>query len=152
MKKNLLNISNVVLIAFVLFLSMGVNVSKMKCDKNSAIYIGTDVPSCIKYKEITCSDSDKKKTSCCMIKNQKSCCPETMDDSCASSTKNIHFNFETLISSFVIDFGEKCNLVYVCLFYEESYYLKHKFISLTKLPLPPNLLKPKLVEIQSFLL
>jgi hypothetical protein len=86
-----------------------------------------------------------------MIEVQKSCCPETNDKSCASSTQNIHYDFETILTVFELDFSEKASL----LSFFNSYDSKSYFVKVNNyfsgIP-PPKLNKPILAEIQSFLL
>ena len=152
MKQIFSNISIFFLTVLVVFLSIGVSISKMQCSKDGKIFIGTQVPNCMQIEAMVCSD-DLKAFSCCTKKdNLQSCCPQTEDDSCASETANIQFDFETVVSSFILDFKETITLVYTCLLNKKSYILKNQFFCLRDGPLPPNLLKPKLAEIQSFLL
>ena len=152
MKQIFSNISIFFLTVLVVFLSIGVSISKMQCSKDGKIFIGTQVPNCMQIEAMVCSD-DLKAFSCCTKKdNLQSCCPQTEDDSCASETANIQFDFETVVSSFILDFKEKITLVYTYILNEKSYVVKHKIVFLRYGPLPPNLLKPKLAEIQSFLL
>ena len=152
MKQILSNITVFLLTFFVVFLSVGVSISKMQCSKDGKIFLGTQVPNCMQIEEIVCSD-DLKEFSCCTKEdNLQSCCPQTEDDSCASETANIQFDFETLVSSFILDFKETIALVYTCLPNERSYIFTNQFVCLRDGPLPPHLLKPKLAEIQSFLL
>ena len=146
------NIAVFLLTILVIFLSVGVSISKMQCSTDGKIFIGTEVPNCMQIDEMACND-DLKEFSCCIQKEDiQSCCPQTKDDSCASETTNIQLDFETLISSLILDFKETSALVYICLFNEKYYVLKNQFVCLSDGPLPPNLLKPKLAEIQSFLL
>ena len=152
MKQILLNITVFLLTFLVVFLSVGVSISKMQCSKDGKIFLGTQVPNCMQIEEIVCSD-DLKEFSCCTKEdNLQSCCPQTEDGSCASETANIQFDFETVVSTFVLDFKETMALVFICLLNEKSYILKNQFVCLRDGPLPPHLLKPKLAEIQSFLL
>ena len=152
MKQIFSNISIFFLTVLIVFLSIGVSISKMQCSKDGKIFIGTQVPNCMQIEAMVCSD-DLKAFSCCTKKdNLQSCCPQTEDDSCASETANIQFDFETVVSSFILDFKQTITLVYTCLLNKKSYILKNQFVCLSDGPLPPNLLKPKLAEIQSFLL
>ena len=146
------NIAVFLLTILVIFLSVGVSISKMQCSTDGKIFIGTQVPNCMQIDEMACSD-DLKEFSCCIQEEDvQSCCPQTKDDSCASETTNIQLDFETLISSLILEFKETSALVYICLINEKYYVLKNQFVCLSDGPLPPNLLKPKLAEIQSFLL
>ena len=141
---------SIVMAVFILSISMGMNISKMKCDEGGSVYLGTQVPSCSEENEVVC-DKEQEKVSCCMIEIQKSCCPETNDKSCASSTQNIHYDFETILTIFELDFSEKTSLLSFSISYNsKSYFVKvNNYFSGTP---PPKLNKPKLAQIQSFLL
>ena len=135
---------------FTMLLSMGLNISKMKCVEGGAIYLGSKVPSCIKEKEVQCGNVQKKVT-CCMLKVETTCCPETEDKSCASETELVHFDFETLITFSNYDFS--------LLIYPIINIICSDVFSISKfsnnfqsgIP-PPKLNKPVLSQIQSFLL
>ena len=150
MKKMFRNISLIMMTILVVFLSMGVNISKMKCAQDGVLYLGTEVPSCSVENEVVCS-KEQEKVSCCMIEVEKSCCPETNDKSCASSTQNIHYDFETILTVFELDFSEKT----ILLSFFNSYDSKSYFVKVNNyfsgIP-PPKLNKPQLAQIQSFLL
>ena len=152
MKQILSNISVFLLTILVVFLSVGVSISKMQCSKDGKIFLGTQVPNCMQIEEMVCSDALKEFSCCAKEDDLQTCCPQTEDDSCASETANIQFDFETLVSSFILDFKEIISLVYTCFSNEKSYIFKNQFVCLRDGPLPPHLLKPKLAEIQSFLL
>ena len=141
---------SIVMAVFILSISMGMNISKMKCDEDGSVYLGTQVPSCSEENEVVCN-KEQEKVSCCMIEVQKSCCPETNDKSCASSTQNIHYDFETILTIFEPDFSEKTSLLSFSISYNsKSYFVKvNNYFSGTP---PPKLNKPKLDQIQSFLL
>jgi hypothetical protein len=150
MKQILINIHLVILTILVVFLSMGVNISKMRCDKDGTLYLGTQVPSCSEENEVVCN-KEQEKVTCCMIEIQKSCCPETNDKSCASSTQNIHYDFETILTVSEHDFSVKASLLSFFNSYDsKSYFVKvnHYFSGIP----PPKLNKPQLAQIQSFLL
>ena len=141
---------SILMAVFILFISMGMNISKIKCDEDGGVYLGTQVPSCSEKNEVVCNE-EQEKVSCCMIEIQKSCCPETNDKSCASSTQNIHYDFETILTVFELDFSEKTSLLSFFNFYDsKSYFVKvnHYFSGIP----PPKLNKPQLAQIQSFLL
>ena len=134
----------------VLFLSIGMNISKMKCADDGRLYLGIEVPSCSIEKDVDC-ESKQKKVSCCIIEVEKKCCPETKDNSCASETKNIKFNFETLLAAFEINFSLAPTLFFNS-FLSDSFYLSFNLNSfLSGIP-PPKLNKPVLAQIQNFLL
>ena len=135
---------------FILLLSMGLNISKMKCAAGAAVYLGSQVPSCSQEKEVQCEQVEKE-VSCCMLEIEKSCCPETEDKSCASETELVHFDFETIISFSNYDFSllkhPIINIIYSDLFSVSK--ISNNFQS--GIP-PPKLNKPVLSQIQSFLL
>ena len=141
---------SIVMAVFILSISMGMNISKMKCDEDGSVYLGTEVPSCSVENEVVCNKKQEK-VSCCMIEIQKSCCPETNDKSCASSTQNIHYDFETILTVLELDFSEKSSLLPFFNSYDsKSYFVKvNNYFS--GIP-PPKLNKPQLAQIQSFLL
>ena len=141
---------SVLIAAFlVLSLTIGTHISKMKCDEGGILYFGSDVPSCSLQKEMICN-VEQEKVYCCMMEIQKTCCPETEDKSCASETEILHFDFETLVHSSVIDFSVVAGF----------FLLKTNYYRLTSLQLsrytsgipPPKINKPILSQIQSFLL
>ena len=134
----------------VMFLSVGIHISKMKCADDGQLYLGTDVPSCSMEKEVACQEKQEK-VSCCMIEVEKQCCPETKDKSCASETENIQFDFETTVSITDFDFS----LLALPLFHTafSSVFSANEKANnyLSGIP-PPKLNKPLLANIQSFLL
>jgi len=141
---------SIVMAVFILSISMGMNISKMKCDEDGSVYFGTEVPSCSEENEVVCN-KEQEKVSCCMIEVDKSCCPETNDKSCASSTQNIHYDFETLLTVFELDFSEKASLLSFFNLYDNKLYFVKVKNYLSGIP-PPKINKPKLAQIQSFLL
>ena len=119
MKQILRNISLVIMIILVVFLSMGVNVSKMRCDEDGSLYLGSEVPSCSMDNEVICT-KEQEKVSCCMLEVVRSCCPEKKDNSCASETETIQFDFETLVSDSEFSFKEEI-LLYSNIFVSDKY-------------------------------
>lgn len=150
MKQVIKNISVVFTAFFVIFLSIGLNISKMKCDVDSTFYLGTEVPSCSMYTEAMCTD-EQEEISCCTKEILESCCPETNNKSCASETENIHFDFETLISEYGFTFTESAINLRLCLFAYtfQKDQLVNNYIS--GIPLP-KLKQPVFSQTQSFLL
>lgn len=144
------NIIFIPLAIFIMLLSMGLNISKMKCAEGGAVYLGTEVPSCRQEKEVQCEQVQKKVT-CCMLEIEKACYPVTEDKSCASVTKLVHFDFETIISFSNYDFLllvlPIINIICSDVFYISK--ISNNFQS--GIP-PPKLNKPVLSQIQSFLL
>ena len=143
-------VSSIVMAVFILFISMGMNISKMKCDEGGAFYLGSEVPSCSQEKEVQCEQVQKKVT-CCMLEIEKACCPETEDKSCASETELVHFDFETIISFSNYDFSllEHPIINIICSDVFSISKISNNFQS--GIP-PPKLNKPVLSQIQSFLL
>lgn len=151
MKLIFTNILLVILSTLVVFLSMGVSISKMQCSKDGRIFIGSEVPNCIQKEELACV-MDFQKVSCCTQKEiNVSCCPQTNDNSCEGETANIQFDFETLIPSFEFSFKEVSILLYTFSLYEQAYDFSKQFNYTVEIPLS-KLYKPELAEIQSFLL
>ena len=150
MKNTFRNTSVLLMVTMVMFLSIGMNISKMKCAEDGVLYFGTEVPSCSIESEVLC-EKNEEKVSCCMIEVEKSCCPETEDNSCASETENIQFDFETTVSITYFDFS----LLALPLFHTacSSVFSANKKANnyLSGIP-PPKLNKPLLANIQSFLL
>ena len=143
-------VASIVMLVFILFISMGVNISKMKCDEEGSLYLGSEVPSCSMESEIICA-KEQEKVSCCMKEIKRSCCPERDDDSCASETETIQFDFETLLTAFEPDFSVAPILLF-------TFNLRYCFnidynvqTYLSDIP-PPKLHNPVLSKIQSFLL
>ena len=136
--------------AVVMFLSIGMHISKMKCAADGQLYLGTDVPSCSMEKEVACQ-AKQEKVSCCMIEVEKQCCPETKDKSCASETENIQFDFETLVSDSEFSFKEG-TLLYSSIFVSNCFQQFKSINAYTTSISPPKLNKPLLANIQSFLL
>lgn len=141
---------SIVMAVFILSVSMGMNISKMKCDEDGALYLGSEVPSCSQEQEVQCKQVQEK-VSCCMLEIEKSCCPETEDKSCASETEMLHFDFETLLIPVEINYSIT-NILFATFI---PYNSKACFIKVNNyfsgIP-PPKLNKPILSQIQSFLL
>lgn len=150
MKCIIQNIIFIPMAIFIMLLSMGLNISKMKCAEGGAVYLGTEVPSCSQEKEVQCEQVQKKVT-CCILEIEKSCCPETEDKSCASETELLHFDFETIISFSNYDFSLLVQPIIniICSDIFSISKLSNNFQS--GIP-PPKLNKPVLSQIQSFLL
>ena len=135
---------------FILFISIGMDISKMKCDEDGALYIGSEVPSCSMENEVICT-KEQEKIFCCMKEIKKSCCPEKNDNSCASETETIQFDFETLLTAFDPDFSVAPILLFT--FNLTDYFNTNYNVQtyLSDIP-PPKLHRPVLSKIQSFLL
>ena len=151
MKKILINIPLVIMTILVLFLSMGVNISKMRCDEGGSLYLGSKVPSCSMESEIICAN-EQEKVFCCMKEIKKSCCPVGDDDSCTSETKTIQFDFETLVGACDLNFSVEILLLLFTFILTDYFYIDYNGQTyLSDIP-PPKLYKPVLSKIQAFLL
>ncbi len=51
---------SIVMAVFILSISMGMNISKMKCDEDGSVYLGTEVPSCSVENEVVCIRNRRK--------------------------------------------------------------------------------------------
>lgn len=143
------NICIFLLTTFVLFLSIGIHISKMGCSEDSRIFIGKEVPNCTQSEKTACIIELQKISCCNRDEIQQICCSEEKDDSCASETKNIQFDFETIISVFNFDF--ELLSVFLCVGYHKYVYYTIDNDYVSSVP-PPKINKPELIEIQSFLL
>jgi len=143
--------TSVLLTAFlVMLLSIGLNISKMKCAEDGTLYLGTEVPSCSMETEVLCG-AQQDKISCCMKEIIKSCCPETNDNSCASETENIHFEFETLLSEHEFTFVDFS--IELPVFYAASTSQTQQLVNNCQSGIPPPKLKQSIFsQIQAFLL
>ena len=141
---------SIVMLVFILSISMGVNISKMKCNEDGDLYLGTSVPSCSMKNEVIC-EGKQEKISCCIKEIRKSCCPEKNDNSCASETETIQFDFETLLTVFEPDFSVSPILLssFNLMDFLNAAYNAQTYLS--DIP-PPRLHQPILSKIQSFLL
>lgn len=149
MKRLFKNISLYFTALLVLFLSVGVSFSKMSCSKDSAFYLGTEVPSCSESVEVIC-EKQQQKVSCCMKEIEKTCCPETKDKTCNSDTETIHFDFETFITELEINF-QVPEILSLFNTYNLFSVVSSEITCFSGIP-PPKLYKPELSKIQSFLL
>jgi len=150
MKKMFRNISLVMMTILVVFLSMGVNISKMQCDKAGRVFIGTETMSCSADKDIIC-DSNQEKITCCILEIRKSCCPEQTDNNCSSDTELVQFDFETIVES--IEHNTSLSITFYINSVVSSYFTNNYIVNNYKSGIPPpKLHKPILVKIQSFLL
>ena len=141
---------SIVMVVFILSISMGVNISKMKCNEDGDLYLGSEVPSCSMENEVIC-EGKQEKISCCMKEIKKLCCPEKNDNSCASETETIQFDFETLVTVFEVDFSVVPVLLSAfnltdC--FNANYNVQIYLSDIS----PPKLHKPVLSKLQSFLL
>ena len=157
MKKHFTHISLLILSVIVIFLSIGVTISKMQCSgiiecpEDGKLFLGKEVTSCIEQQEIAC-DMILNELSCCKKKEvPKSCCPNKEDSSCESEATDIQFHFETLVTSFEFKFKELSTILYTCFLHDKACAFKQKFNYSSSIFLL-ILYKPELPEIQSFLL
>jgi hypothetical protein len=150
MKNMFRNISLVMMTILVVFLSMGVYISKMQCDKAGRVYIGTETMSCSTDKDIIC-DSNQEKIACCILEIQKSCCPEQTDNNCSSDIELVQFDFETIVES--IEHKTSLLNAFYINSYVSNYFTNNYIVNNYKSDIPPQKLnKPLLAQLQTFLL
>ena len=145
------NICVLIVSVLVIFLTIGYNISKMKCTKEFSFYLGKEVPNCKTEKNISCN-IDMEKVSCCKKEEmQKLCCPTT--DGCEKDAELLQFTFETIVvqKQIITDCKE------ISLFKRIQNNLFKLSVHTTlithyKAGSPPLLTKPIFSEIQSFLL
>ena len=145
----ILNFSLITLSIFVFFLSIGISFSKMDCSIDGKIYFGKEVPNCMTKNDMSCGEN-LVSFSCCDIEViSESCCPQTNDNSCASETKKIQFDFITLLTAFEFEVFKDFNIVLLTHTFENILddIKKHPFV----VPLI-EIRKPILSKIQSFIL
>jgi hypothetical protein len=132
----------------VIFLSLGVNVSKIKCNLDGTLYLGSKAPSCSSLADVICFQ-EQEKSSCCVLDVQKSCCSDNLSNTCSIYTESIKFDFETIISLFDFDFDNSSLISSILLFKDRLSECYNNYF----LYIPPaEILKPQLSKIQVFLL
>ena len=151
MRKFFTYISLFLLSILVVFLSVGVSISKMQCSTDGKFFLGTEVPNCIEELEISCGLEIQQVSCCKKTESIESCCPQTGDDSCASETANFQFDFETLMPSIEFNFDMISVLLYVSFTYNQVFHKTEQLNYLREIPLL-SIHKPELSKIQSFLL
>ena len=143
-------ISIVLCALLVLVLSFGFQISKMACDSSGAIYFGNKVPSCKIESDFNCFE-ESIEVSCCSAVKQESCCPSAAGDECLSITQDFQFQFETFKDIKILKFSYLGFVIYTNSI-EFIYNQINNFnVSQYGIP-PPNIYKPKLSNIQAFLL
>ena len=151
MMKIVKNICVLIVVTAVMFLTIGSNISKMKCAKEFSFYLGTEVPNCKTEKKTSCN-IDLEKMSCCKKEEmQKSCCPTT--DGCEKDTELLQFTFETVVvqKQKITD----CKEISLFKIIQNNLFklsVHDNLITHYQAESPPLLTKPILPEIQSFLL
>ena len=151
MMKIVKNICVLIVVTVVMFLTIGSNISKMKCAKEFSFYLGTEVPNCKTEKKTSCN-IDLEKMSCCKKEEmQNSCCPTT--DGCEKDTELLQFTFETLVTQKqkITD----CKEIFLFKKIQNNLFklsVHDNLITHSQAESPPLLTKPILPEIQSFLL
>ena len=86
----------VVLAIFVLFVSMGVNISRMSCDNNRQVYLGYMVSNCQENEVRACCCIEINDICCC--NTEKEICFDTFRESCTQESAMIQYDFETTVS------------------------------------------------------
>ena len=151
MMSKILNNTSIFIFTILIFtLSMGVNVSKISCDKGNNLFLGIEVPSCSQVTKITCV-MQKEKVFCCIKEVKKSCCTEIISKSCTTTTKNFQFNFETLVTFFKFNFIQDSSLLHLTSLFNSNFYFK-SYINYNSSMQQSKLYKPELSKLQSFLL
>lgn len=141
------NILVYTLATFVIFISVGFNISKVSCDQNISIYFGKIEYKCLSQISNVKTTLDKE-VSCCSILEESTCC-SSFNCICEKEFSNIHFNFETLLI-------EKNNFnVFSFLLFEflkvESFIPYINFLSFSS-EAPLIIYQPILSKIQSFII
>ena len=139
-----------VMAIFVILLSIGLNISKMKCAEVSTIYLGSKVPSC-SQKKVHESEQIYNKVNCCILEIEKYCCSQAEDKSCTIETELVHFDFETLITFSNYDFSLLIYPIINIICSDVFSFFKSLNNFQSGIP-PPKLTQPILSQIQSFLL
>lgn len=135
------------LASFVLFLSIGFNISKITCHESSVIALGDSKSACHEGINNSCV-LETNIESCCAIEKAIECC-SSFKNLCDKELSNIKYDFYTLIS-------EKIDVKDIAFNYVNTYFFNHN-LSLAydqnyhNLP-PPLSRKLVLSKIQSFLI
>ena len=142
MKREILNTIYLSGALFVFLLSMNITLIQACCEDCSYHL------KIINIEETCCISSEN--ISCCDI--EEACCSSTDASSCNTKTNNIHFDFETLVVYSLNDLQPKL----INLFHDviRSNNILYSKIFITTKYRPPSflLVKPKLPEIQVFLI
>ncbi len=130
---------------FIIFLSTGFNVSMMKCCNSEKIYLGSSLPNCSDFDSNSCCQQEVVQ---CCSKDKLICCSE-FESSCESVTKNLQFDFETLLNTDQVFFE---NLYVFYKFYYKDFNINISSALLVDFVPKEKIVKPDLSFIQSFLL
>jgi len=150
MKKIAKNIAILFMAFFVLFISIGLNISKIKCGENSNVYIGIENLTCMKAKESCTVDDLIESSSCCIKTKQINCCCDDQIKMCNKENILIQYDFQTIITETksIIHNIFIQNIIYGV----ENIIVSNKIIySINKHP-PPLLVSDLRIKIQSFLI
>ena len=147
MKIILQQIGVYLLASFVLFLSIGFNISKITCHESSIIALGDSQSACHEDANNSCV-LETNTESCCTIEKAIECC-SSFNNLCDKELSNIKYDFYTLIS-------EKIKVKDIAFDYINTYFFNYN-ISLAYNQNYHNLQSPlsrKLVlsKIQTFLI
>ena len=147
MNKTFKNIIVLTFTAFTLFVSMGINISKMQCDKGGKIFVGTEVPNCKAEQKVACNMEKKK---CC--KQQQKADKKPKED-CEKESLLLQIDLITqeCKCSEVLDFSIVQPLITILF---DFYQISASDLSYNThyADAPPLVRKPILSQIQSFLL
>ncbi|MEE2954158.1 MAG: hypothetical protein VX347_03195 [Bacteroidota bacterium] len=151
MNKILKNITTLLMACFVLFVSIGLNVSKLKCGTNSSLYIGLESPSCTIDKEI-CSIDNLITSSCCSSIQETNCCHDEKIATCKTESVLIQYNFQTTITEVKVLIQNTTLFVQNIIWgFDKIAISDHLIYSCKKQP-PPLLKLDLYIKIQSFLI
>ena len=92
--KPITNIISCLLAFFVLFISMGFNISKIDCHDNEQVFLGIDAANC--QDDADCCSSEQ--TSCCIVIEEETCCESDLFNTCAIQSVNVKYDFITTLS------------------------------------------------------
>ena len=98
MKRIAKNIATLFMASFVLFISVGLNISKIKCGENSNVYVGVEDPTCMTAEASCTVDDLMRSSSCCIKTKQTNCCCDDQIKMCKKESVLIQYNFQTIIT------------------------------------------------------
>ena len=147
MKKILHKICVYLLASFVLFLSIGVNISKITCHESSSIALGDFQSACHEEIDDICV-LETNTESCCNIERVITCC-SSFKNLCDKELSNIRYDFYTLVYGKIDLKDEVFNYINT---YSFNYNLSLFYDRIDYNIPPPLSRKIVLSKIQSFLI
>ncbi|MBC8266453.1 MAG: hypothetical protein H8E84_05750 [Flavobacteriales bacterium] len=135
--------------AFTLFVSVGINVNKMQCEKGARIFVGIESPDCKTEKQIICPKQITKEK-CCKKKQETEKKPK---GDCKKRSTLLQFDFITqeCKCSEVLDFSVSQPFLTILYDYYQNFE-SDIYYTLHYADAPPLVKKPILSQLQSFLL